>query len=126
MLADARVEATVPTADLERSREFYEGVLGLRPAGEDLPGPTVLFECGGDTRLLVYERPPTGSTPAHTLAHFVVDDVPAAVAELRSRGVRFEEYDFPELKTIDGVATIGDLQTAWFKDPDDNIIAVHN
>jgi catechol 2,3-dioxygenase-like lactoylglutathione lyase family enzyme len=125
MLADARVEATVPSTDLRRSREFYEGVLGLPPSAGHSPGVEVLYECAGGTRLLVYER--GGSIlPAHTSAHFVVEDVEATVAELRGRGVRFEDYDLPEFTTRDGVATIGDLKFAWFKDPDLNVIGIHD
>jgi len=97
MLADARVEATVPTVDLDRAREFYEARLGLRPAGTRwatpgaiAPGREVLYECGAATRLLLYERPSAGHTE-HTLAHFTVADVEAAVDELRGRGVTFEE-----------------------------------
>jgi catechol 2,3-dioxygenase-like lactoylglutathione lyase family enzyme len=125
MLAQARVEATVPTTRLDTAREFYEGTLGLPAAGPEGPGPAMLFECGGETRLLVYERPSTG-VPSHTLAHFQVDDVEAEVAELRGRGVKFEEYDMPGLKTVDGVATVDDFKAAWFKDPDGNIIGIHN
>lgn len=127
MLADARVEATVPTESLDRAREFYEGPLGLRPAGAHAPGVDVLYRCGGDTRLLVYERASTTPPPAHTLAHFVVQDVEATVRELRAEGVTFQDYDLPELTTIDGVATTPEgLKLAWFTDPDGNILAIHD
>jgi hypothetical protein len=53
-----------------------------------------------------------------------VPDVRAAVADLRSRGVVFEEYDFPGLKTVDGVADLGDGSAAWFKDTEGNIVGV--
>ena len=125
MLADARVEAAIPTSKLSRGQEFYGGLLGLPSAGAHTPGVDVVYECGGGTRLLVYEHPGR-AFPHHTAAHFVVDDVPTVVEELRGRGVRFDEYDLPELKTVDGVATVGDLQFAWFKDPDHNVIAIHD
>jgi len=132
MLADARVEATVPTVDLDRAREFYEARLGLRPAGTRwatpgaiAPGREVLYECGAATRLLLYERPSAGHAE-HTLAHFTVADVEAAVDELRGRGVTFEEYDLPNIKTVEGVARAGNLKAAWFKDPDGNVIGIHN
>jgi catechol 2,3-dioxygenase-like lactoylglutathione lyase family enzyme len=125
MLADARVEAAIPVIDLETARAFYEERLGLAPAGAHNPGVDVLYACGGATTVLVYERGgPLG--PSRTAAHFVVDDVPAAVRALRERGVVFEEYDLPELQMADGVATIGDRRFAWFKDPDLNVIGLHD
>jgi catechol 2,3-dioxygenase-like lactoylglutathione lyase family enzyme len=125
MLAEARVEAAVPTSKLSRGREFYEGLLGLEPAGAHTPNVDVIYECAGGTRLLVYEHPGT-VRPARTAAHFVVDDVPATVRELRGRGLRFDDYDLPELKTVDGVATVGELRFAWFRDPDNNVIGIHD
>jgi catechol 2,3-dioxygenase-like lactoylglutathione lyase family enzyme len=126
-LTDARVEATIPAAALDVAREFYEGVLGLRRAGEHTPGADVLYDCGGDTTLMVYERIASGLAAEHTVAHFVVDDVEAAVRDLQGRGVEFEAYDLPGLKTVNGVATIGDdRKIAWFRDPDDNIVGIHN
>ncbi|MEA2227638.1 MAG: hypothetical protein QOF04_1268 [Solirubrobacteraceae bacterium] len=125
MLADARVEATVPALDLNRARRFYEGTLGLPVTGSHTPGGDLVFACGEGTRLMVYARPIT-SGAAHTLAHFVVDDVEATVRELRDRGVTFEEYDLPALKTVDGVAAVGDVRFAWFRDADGNVIGVHS
>jgi catechol 2,3-dioxygenase-like lactoylglutathione lyase family enzyme len=126
MLADAQVEANVPTANLERATEFYEGKLGLRRAGGTTPsGREVVYEAGGGTRLLVYERP-TAGTAEHTLVHFIVSDVDAAVEGLRGKGVVFEEYDMPEIKTVDGILTMGDFKAAWFRDPDGNILGIHS
>jgi catechol 2,3-dioxygenase-like lactoylglutathione lyase family enzyme len=127
MLADSRVEATVPTTNLARAREFYEGPLGLRPAGHESSGVDVVYACGEDTNLVVYERGPGAPPPAHTVAHFVVPDVAAAVSDLRGRGVPFEDYDLPELRTVDGIATApGDRHFAWFKDPDGNVLGIHD
>jgi catechol 2,3-dioxygenase-like lactoylglutathione lyase family enzyme len=125
MLDDARVEAIITTSKLSRARSFYEDTLGLRPSGEHTPGLDVVYECGQATRLLV-EETPHPLTPARIAAHFIVDDVRAAVRELRGRGVVFEEYDLPELKTVDGVARVGELDFAWFKDPDLNVIGIHS
>jgi catechol 2,3-dioxygenase-like lactoylglutathione lyase family enzyme len=125
MLTDARVEATVPALDLNRARRFYEEKLGLRAIGPHTGHGDLVFECGGGTRLLVYERPIT-SGAGHTLAHFVVDDVAATVGELRERGVDFEDYDVPGVKTVGGIATAGGRAFAWFKDIDGNIIGLHD
>src|SRR5215208_7407342 len=124
MLGDARVDATIPTADLDRARDFYGGTLGLRPTDRALRGREVVYDCGGGTRLLLYERQ-KGATADHTLAHFIVDDLEATVQTLRGRGVTFEEYDLPDITTVDGVATFADFKAAWFRDPDGNIIAIN-
>jgi catechol 2,3-dioxygenase-like lactoylglutathione lyase family enzyme len=125
MLTDARITAIVPTTDLARARSFYEETLGLTDSGASTPGPEVVYRCGGGTLLQVYERPTAGDAE-HTLASWEVGDVRAAVDELRSRGVRFEDYDFPEFKTEDGVATSDGFQAAWFRDPDGNILCIHS
>lgn len=125
MLTDARVVAIVPTSDLARAREFYEGTLELEDSGAPTPGPEVIYRCGNGSLLQVYETSSAGAAQ-HTLASWEVGDVKAAVDGLRSRGVRFEDYDFPEFKTDDGIATAGDSQAAWFRDPDGNILCLHS
>jgi hypothetical protein len=125
MIADGYVEAAVPVRTLSVAQEFYEGAVGLQPSGSHTPGVDIVYECGDGTRLLLYEW--SGPlTPGRTVAHVVVPDVADTVRDLRSRGIGFDEYDTPELRTIDGVATIGDRHYAWFHDPDNNIIAVHD
>jgi len=59
-------------------------------------------------------------------ARFVVDDVAATVRELRGRGVEFDEFDLPKLETTDGIATVGERHFAWFRDPDNNVLAIHD
>lgn len=127
MLARARIAAVVPVSDVDAAVEFYEGVLGLRLEArrEDLAdNPEVEFRAGEGT-LLAYKSAGAGQS-RHTIAGFRVDDVDTAVTALRERGVVFEEYDFPGLKTEDGIATLGPVRAAWFKDPDGNIIAVES
>jgi catechol 2,3-dioxygenase-like lactoylglutathione lyase family enzyme len=126
MLTDAPVIAIVPTTDIARAREFYEGTLGLRDSGIPTPEPqVVLYRCGDATMLQVYERESAGDAP-HTLVSWAVPDVRATVDGLRGRGVRFEEYDRPEFKTEDGVVTADGFAVAWFKDPDGNTLCVHS
>lgn len=123
MVATNRISAVVCSTDLDRSREFYEQQVGLRLSPETIPNHLV-FECGAGTTLLVYGRPGP-SLADHTQVRFWSADVAADVAELRGRGVRFEEYDFPTLKTVDAVATTPGIgRSAWFKDPDGNTIAL--
>lgn len=125
MIADARAEATVPVRDLERARDFYGNVLGLRPGVSLLPRIDVVYDLAGGGTLLLYEWA-GGPRPSVTVAHFVVDDIAATVRELRARGVPFDDYDLPELKTVDGVATVGDHRFAWFRDPDDNVLGIRD
>jgi catechol 2,3-dioxygenase-like lactoylglutathione lyase family enzyme len=125
MLTDAAVIAIVPTTDLGRAREFYEGTLGLADSGLAPPEAVVIYRCGNGSMLQVYERETAGDA-RHTLASWRVGDVRGTVDELRSRGVRFEDYDTPDFKTEDGIATTGEFQAAWFRDPDGNILCIHS
>ena len=121
-LGAARVMATIPARNLDRARQYYADTLGLTPVVEH-PAEGALFVCGEGSRFLLYETQFAG-TAEHTVASFVVDDLDATMADLRSRGVIFEEYDFPGLKTVNGVATMDDNRGAWFKDSENNILAV--
>jgi catechol 2,3-dioxygenase-like lactoylglutathione lyase family enzyme len=125
MLGNARIAAIVPVSDLERAIEFYGSTLGLRLIDQnaDIPdNPEAVFEAGDGT-IFVYKSAAAGQGRA-TEAGFVVDDLDAAMAGMRERGVTFEEYDLPGLKTENGVASIAGIRAAWFKDPDGNILAV--
>jgi len=118
-----RASAVICSTDLERSRAFYEQQVGLTLSPETIENH-LLFDCGEGTTLLVYGRP--GENKAdHTQVRFWTGDVAADVARLKARGVVFEEYDYPTLKTVDSIAsTPGIGSSAWFKDPDGNTLAV--
>jgi catechol 2,3-dioxygenase-like lactoylglutathione lyase family enzyme len=124
MLGGSMLYANLKAPDLDAALEFYTGKLGLFVLwdGEIMPGHReVLFSTAGGVVCIEEGEPVQGqSTPAS----FAVADVEQAVAELRDRGVAFEEYDIPSLKTEEGVASIGDLKAAWFKDPGGNLLAV--
>ena len=83
----------------------------------------MVYECGNGTWVFLYPMPNAGTSKAST-AFWSVDDVAAEVAELKARGVVFEEYDFPGLKTEKSIATGGGAKTAWFKDTEGNILAI--
>jgi catechol 2,3-dioxygenase-like lactoylglutathione lyase family enzyme len=118
-----RISAVVCSTDLDRSRSFYEDVVGLRLSPETIPNH-LLFECGDGTTLLVYGRPSPNAAD-HTQVRFWTDDVERDVRELESRGAVFEDYDFPTLKTVGHVATTAGIgRSAWFKDPDGNTLAL--
>ena len=120
MLADAPVRAYIPASDVARARNFYEGILGLRPSLEFAGG--VIYECGG-TEAFLYPTPNAGTSRA-SQAFWQVDDVEAEVADLKRRGVRFEEYDMPGQPMTNSILTAGGAKTAWFKDTEGNILAV--
>jgi catechol 2,3-dioxygenase-like lactoylglutathione lyase family enzyme len=114
------MHTALPVSDLERARAFYSEKLGLEVADENPGG--LLYRLDGGGEFLLY---PSGNRPGgHTQANINVDDVATLVTQLRSRGVVFEEYDWPGLKTVDGIATTGPHQSAWFKDSEGNLIGL--
>ncbi len=118
-----RASAVICSTDLARSQDFYENKVGLTLSPETIANH-LLFECGDGTTLLVYGRPAPNKAD-HTQVRFWSDDVEGDVKELAARGVVFEEYDFPALKTVGGIATTPGIGTsAWFKDPDGNTLAL--
>jgi catechol 2,3-dioxygenase-like lactoylglutathione lyase family enzyme len=121
MLSEHRCHATLPVADLEGARAFYEGVLGFKPFQTN--PAAILYEAGSDTKFAV-TRSSGKASGSHTQLGFTVTDIEAEVADLKRRGVVFEEYDYPDLKTVDGVATTGAGKAAWFLDPEGNMIGV--
>ena len=120
MLGDSPLYAVIPVSDLKEARRFYEEVLGIPPVRQS---ETEILYRAGDTRFAVYPSQGAGSA-RHTLGSFIVEDIEAVVAELGSRGVVFEEYDEPELKTVNGIARLGPDDVAFFKDPSGNILAL--
>jgi catechol 2,3-dioxygenase-like lactoylglutathione lyase family enzyme len=123
MLGDKRVATTIPVRDPAQSRDFYEGTLGLK-VSQELGDGSIEYESGGGTSVVTYPtQENAGKSPA-TLCSWEVEDARATVDELRGKGVTFEEYDMPGLKTEDGIAEIAGAKGGWFKDPDGNILAV--
>lgn len=121
MLKDARIVPYIPVANVARARKFYEEKIGLRAREEYAGG--VIYECGDGSWVFMYPSAGAGTSRAST-AFWAVDDVEAEVAALRARGVVFEEYDMPGLKTKNGIASAGGAKTAWFKDTEGNILAI--
>jgi catechol 2,3-dioxygenase-like lactoylglutathione lyase family enzyme len=121
MFESATAHATVAVSDLDRARKFYQDALGFEVMEERADGVTYKDGAGG--WFLVYPSQFAG-TAKSTYMSFDVANVEEAVKELRDRGVVFEDYDMPGLKTVDGIAEIQGAKGAWFKDPDGNILAV--
>ena len=117
MLTDFPIHATAAASDLARARDWYEQKLGLVPEREDPGG--FWYRFGGDTWLYLYATASAG-TAQDTIAGWTVTDIEAVMADLRTRGVTFEDYDLGELKTVDGLADFGIAKAAWFKDSEGN------
>jgi catechol 2,3-dioxygenase-like lactoylglutathione lyase family enzyme len=124
MLERAEIAAIVPVSDVDKAVAYYGETLGLELAmrRDDMPENREAEFRAGDGTLVVYESVGAGQS-RNTLAAFRVDDIDGVVSGLRERGVVFEEYDLPDLKTENGIGRIGDLRAAWARDPDGNIIA---
>ena len=120
MLSTAPIRAYIPATDLSRARKFYEGTLGLKPKEEYAGG--VIYDCGG-ADVFLYPTPNAGTSKA-SQAYWQVADVEAEVADLKSRGVVFEEYKMPGAPMKNSIVTAGGAKTAWFKDTEGNILAV--
>lgn len=120
MLSAAPIRAYIPVSNVSRARKFYEEKVGLKPKAEYAGG--VIYECGGSEAFL-YPTPNAGTSKA-SQAFWQVADVEAEVAELKARGVTFEEYDLPGIAMKNSIATGGGAKTAWFKDTEGNILAV--
>jgi predicted enzyme related to lactoylglutathione lyase len=124
MLSDSPIFTILPSSDRERARKFYSEQLGLEPS-QVQPNGDLEYETGG---IRFYVTKSVGkSSGDFTHASWVVEDIDATVAELRSRGVAFEEYDLPELgmKTVDGITPVPELgRAAYFKDSEGNLLGM--
>jgi catechol 2,3-dioxygenase-like lactoylglutathione lyase family enzyme len=121
MLGDYPAAATIATADLAQARTFYEETLGLKVEMED---PGGILYASGESRVVLYPSQFAGPSNV-TVVTWMVDDLDRVVDELSAKGITFEQYDFPELKTDErGISDAGNVKGAWFKDPDGNILSV--
>lgn len=121
MLGDHPLDVVLLAKDLDAACDFYANKVGLELIERD--EHRLVFKCAGESRLAI-SKSTTGTADEQTQASWRVDDVAAEVAELRSRGVKIEDYDGPGLKTVDGVADIGFALAAWFVDPGKNALGI--
>jgi catechol 2,3-dioxygenase-like lactoylglutathione lyase family enzyme len=129
MLSEGRIATRLPAQDLERARRFYSEKLGIEPS-EERPGGLLYRGARGEFALFASTGGPSGQ---HTQMGWEVDDLAAVVADLRARGVVFEEVDVPGLRTVDGVAEVsgnypskggrGEI-AVWFRDSEGNLLGV--
>jgi len=121
LLGDSPINPVLLSKDLAETRRFYHDLLGLEILSES--EEEIDFKCGGGTHLAV-TKSTTGTADSQTQAGWEVKDLRVEIAELRSRGVKIEEYDMPGLKTDDGIADIGFAWMAWIIDPGKNALAI--
>jgi catechol 2,3-dioxygenase-like lactoylglutathione lyase family enzyme len=121
MLGDKDAIATIAVKKVDTARKFYEGTLGLKALPSQEQG--VLAYQSGKGSVLVYESQFAGTNKA-TAVSWAVDDIEDAVRDLKTKGVRFEHYDFPGVTRQGDVHGTGKTRAAWFKDPDGNILAL--
>jgi catechol 2,3-dioxygenase-like lactoylglutathione lyase family enzyme len=123
MIGNNKISAVLVSTNLEKSQDFFEHKVGLKLSARTIKNH-LLFECGDGSTVLIYGRG-KGNSADHTQLRFWSDDIQKDVGELIGRGVAFEEYDMGAFKTVDHVVTTAGIgQSAWFKDPDGNTIAV--
>ncbi|HEV7605289.1 MAG TPA: VOC family protein [Candidatus Limnocylindrales bacterium] len=120
MISGAMVVATVPVGDLDAAKAFYGGILGLTQLWET--PASIRFRCGEHSELSIFRRP--GTVTEHTLAHFEVSDIEAAVRDLEGKGVPFLDYTEGPLVTTGHNAQLGPARGAWFRDPDGNTLGL--
>jgi catechol-2,3-dioxygenase len=125
MLSKAPVAATLPFRGLKAAEEFYSRKLGLKRSSGSTKDGYLEYTVGGGTVLMLFESNSRKKSD-NTAATFEVTSLDREMTSLRKRGVKFEEYDLPGIKTVDGVADLGEMgRGAWLKDPDGNVIALH-
>lgn len=123
MLGDSTLIASIPASDISRAKAFYREKLDLNPFEENSERGEARYR-SGDSWFLLYQSEFAGTNKA-TAAAWAVDDLDATAKDLRGRGVVFEEYDFGDFKTENGVVRMPDGgKGAWFKDSEGNILGV--
>ncbi len=124
MLGNKEAVATIAVKDLAAARKFYEGTLGLEVLNAE-GSEAVTYQSGG-SKVIIYRSQFAGTNQATAANWLVGADIDAIVKTLADRGVPFEHYDLPGLTRQGHLHTVGTFKTAWFKDPDGNIISLMN
>jgi catechol 2,3-dioxygenase-like lactoylglutathione lyase family enzyme len=121
VLSDHPVFPILLSTNMAASRAFYHDTLGLEIVAED--EERIFLRCGGATQLII-SRSTVGTADTQTQVAWRVPDLPAALSDLRARGVRIEEYEAPSPVTVEGIADMGHSWAAWFTDPSRNVLSV--
>ena len=120
MLGKADATPMIAVKDLDRARNFYEQTLGLKAIDDFGEG---FVARSGDTDITVYKSEFAGTNKATALT-FGVDDIQEEVRDLKDKGIAFEHYDLEGLTAKGDIYEGEGMKTAWFKDPDGNILSL--
>ena len=123
MLTKATTTTMLPVSDMDRAARFYGDTLGLHQKATGADGSRIFDAGNGDAIGLMPAE--TGAQSAHTVLSFEVSDIAREIRDLEGRGVRFADYDLPDLKTVNHIAEMGNEKAAWFSDPEGNILCIH-
>lgn len=123
MLSKSPVAASLPFDGLKAAKSFYTSKLGLELISGSVKEGYLEFAAGKGTVIQVFESDSRKS--GDTAVTFQVSNLANEMKALRKRGVKFEEYDLPGIRTVNGVATMGGHKGAWIKDPGGNVIGLH-
>jgi catechol 2,3-dioxygenase-like lactoylglutathione lyase family enzyme len=125
MLSSSPVSATFPVRDLQAEHQFYTDKLGLSVAAGSVDKGFLEYRAGKGTNLMLFKSDTGGQKRGNTNATFEVADLKREMDELRGRGVRFLDYDLPGVKTVNGIAKMGEGVMAWIEDPEGYVLALH-
>lgn len=121
MLDTSTSFTVLPAADIDRARGFYRDKLAMEPS--QVQGDMLMYGSAEAPDFLIYQTSNAG-TARNTQMCWTVADIRSSMDELRARGISFEDYDYPELKTVDGVAELDGEYSAWFKDSEGNFLCL--
>jgi predicted enzyme related to lactoylglutathione lyase len=123
MLTNSHITTILPVVQMDRARRFYEDKLGLVPEGERADGS--FWMRGGDGGTVALVPRPDRKKAEYTALSFEVANIDSEIKDLEARGVTFEDYDLPDLKTVNHVLDTGDEKCAWLTDTEGNILCLH-
>jgi catechol 2,3-dioxygenase-like lactoylglutathione lyase family enzyme len=123
MLTNSHITTILPVVKMDRARQFYVDKLGLVPDGEHADGSFWMHAGDGGTVALILR--PDRKQSEHTAMSFEVTNLDSEISDLERRGVKFEDYDLPDLKTVNHVFSTSDEKCAWLTDTEGNILCLH-
>jgi extradiol dioxygenase family protein len=124
MLIDKDASANIAVKDLEMARKFYGETLGLKQI--DSLGDEVAVFSSGNSKLVVYRSQYAGTNQATAVTWSVGEDIESIVQALKTKDIKFEHYDMPNVRLEGDLHIAGKMKVAWFKDPDGNILNIIN
>ena len=124
MLDQANAIPTIGVKNLEAAKSFYQNKLGLNPIGEE--NDYVQLYKAGNSTIEVYKSEFAGTNKATAMTWALGDNFQKEVKNLTDKGIKFEHYDLPETKLEGDVHVTDGFKAAWFKDPDGNILCIHD